>query len=77
MIYNHYLACLYTQCLIQKIHYQGLRSSKNVSLHFVNDHFESKRNADSGLYGQTRFNQLQNNMQYHPSIRITRASSMH
>ena len=38
---------------MQKVHYQGLRRSKNVSLHFVNDHFESKRNADSGLYGQT------------------------
>ena len=24
-----------------------------MSLHFVNDHFESKYNADSGLYGQT------------------------
>ena len=38
---------------MQKVCYQGLRSSKNVSLHLVNDHFESKRNEDSGLYGQT------------------------
>jgi len=38
---------------VQKVCYQGLRSPKNVSLHFVNDHFEGKHNADSGLYGQT------------------------
>jgi hypothetical protein len=29
------------------------RNDLVVRLHFVNDHFESKYNADSGLYGQT------------------------
>ena len=50
-------------CLIQKIRYQGLRSPKNVNLHFVNDHFEGKHNADSGISGQT---QITRSMYHNP-----------
>ena len=41
------------QCLIQNVHCRGLHRSKNVSFLFGNDHFERKRNEESGLYGQT------------------------
>ena len=39
----------------RKFAIKACAARKNVSLHFVNDHFESKRNADSGLYGQILF----------------------
>jgi len=40
----------------QRVPWQGLRSPKNVSLLFANDHSEDKHKAVSGLIGKTLIN---------------------
>ena len=42
-------------CLVQNVHFRGLRNKINVEFTGLNDHLFYERNEENGHYGQTLF----------------------